>query len=245
MTIGVLQQSATVAISSGNVTTLAATLPNPPTAGNMLVYFLTVDKSSGIISDGNGFTVLRSEVTSSVSIAIAGRTADGEEDESSILGPTWATSQDAKAFIIELSSSVGGAIAFDTANSNSTTSSVLTLGTNSITLAAAAAYAVTLMGKDSAKASDTDPDPTASWSDGFSMLAQNWFASFGTGEPGFAVGGRTVTGPGSLSSTFTHDGSTDQLACAIVSFTETGGGGGGASSKIGPRIAGAQNRRIL
>lgn len=228
MTVGIAQQTPVVVISGTSVNSLGAYLPDTPTAGNMLVYFAAIDKGCGTITDANGFVTRSSIYSGSASFLIATKIAVGDEDETNIVGPTWATGRNTKAWVMELASSTGGTIAFDAANQNSTGSNVTSLNTNSITLGENAAFAVTLMSKDSAKSSPSDPDPTSSWSDGFSVIVQDWFASSGKGEPGFCVGARTLSATGTLSSTFSHDGSADQLACGIVSFTETGGSGGGS-----------------
>lgn len=223
MAVSIRQQSA---VDLGiNATSNPVALPSAPISGNLLVYLVAVDKEAGTFTAGAGFTLRSSTQNASVSIAISTKISDGSET-GEIAPVSWATGRLSKAVLLELQSSSGD-VEYDNQINNITTSSVTTLGTGTVTAGANAAFAITLMGKDSAKAAVGDPAPTATWSNGFTTFAEDWNST--DGHTGFSAASSVISS-GSVSSTFSHDGSADQLACAIVTFTETGGGGGGGVS---------------
>jgi len=217
-------------------TTNAVALPSAPTAGNKICYFAAVDKSAGTFTAPTGFTTRASVSAASKSFIFAEKTADGSETGS--IAATWTTSRASKAIVFELTAT--GTIAFDAANQNDSETAGTSITSSAVTAGADAALAVIVVAKDSAKAHPADPDPTVTWTaGGVTTRAQNWHAT-PSGDPGLVVGTAPVSA-GSYSATFTHDGSSDQLAIGVIIFSETGGG---SPSGNGPKIGFRRNSRI-
>lgn len=214
-------------------------LPSAPTAGNKLIYIVAVDKSAGTFTPPSGFTQRANYVAASVSLHVAEKTSDGSETGN--ITATWTTNRASKAFVAEITAT--GTIAFDVAAQNGTETAGQSLNTGSANAGANAVLAIVVWCCDSAKANPADPDPTGSWTGSYSTQVQNWQATAGWGEPGFVIGVGTPTPSAANSSTYTHDGTTDQMAAAIIIFSETGGGGG--PSGHGALLAQHRNRRVF
>lgn len=239
----------TIALNTSNVsavnvvsslaTTNAVTLPSAPTAGSKICYLATVDKSAGTFTAPTGFTIRASLSAASTSFVFAEKTAVG--NETGAIAATWTTSRASKAVVFELTTT--GTIAYDVMVQNNSETAGTSIASGSVTAGANAAFAVAVVSKDSAKSAVGDADPTVTWTvGGFTTRIQNWTAT-PSGDPGLVVGTATVS-PGSVSATFSHDGSSDQLGIAVIVFSETGTGGGGSGGS-GALLAQQRNRRVF
>lgn len=220
------RQASAITVVSANASTVSATLPAAPVSGNKIVFLLIVDKAAGTFTPPTGFTQRQAISAASVSLLVCEKTSDGTE--SGAISASWTgTVTRPKAMVMELQAS--GTIAYDSSASNNTESTVTSLASGTATTGADASFGIVLFGNDSAKASPSDPDPTVSLTNSFSIHSQNWTATAGVGEPAFVVGTGAVSPSSTAASTINHDGNVDQMAGAIIVFSETGGGGGGPS----------------
>lgn len=227
MTITV-RQASSVTVESGTVTALAATLPSAPVSGNIILYLLVVDKSSSTLTAPTGFTARSTTSNANVSGMVASKVSDGSE--TGAISGSWVTARSAKCVALELQGSGGSSIAFDTASQNYQSTAAAGITTPTLSAGANASLVLVLIGKDSAKSLNTDPDPTESWTNGFATYLEDWSVPTNNGEVALLIGLLTVAGSGSYSTAFSHDGATDQWISCILSFTETGGGGGSAAN---------------
>lgn len=228
MTISIRQASA-VTVVSGYVTTASCTLPTAPVSGNRLVWLQAVDKNAGTWTPPSGFVTRESQAASSMSMLIADKIADG--NESGALSSSWTSSRPTKAIVLELQASGGATIVYDDSNSQETEAAGTSYSTGVATSGENSPFAVTMWGNDSAKSNPANPDPTGSWTGGITSYAENWFATGGIGEPGLVVGHGAVAAASSVSSTYSHDGNSDQMAAGIIIYSETGGSGPSPSFK--------------
>lgn len=225
MTITARQSSAWT-VESSSVTSLSATLPAAPVSGNIIVYFLIVDKASGTLTQPTGFSTPSTSANTNVSGMMVMKTSDGTE--SGAISGSWSTARPAKCRVVEFQASgTIGFGAFATPVYQGTNSAGIT--TNAVSAPADTNLLIALIGKDSAK-NAADPDPGSSWTDSFSTYAIDWSVPTDNGEPAIAIGLRTVSGSGSYSTTFSHDGNTDQWVAFLAALTETGGGGSSAAN---------------
>lgn len=225
MTVSVAQASS-VAVTSSSTTSVGVSLPSGPTSGNILVVLVCVDKNAGTWTPPSGFTTRQSVSAASMSMLMATKTSDGSE--TGTLTTSWSNARPNKAIVMEITGT--GTISYDSSASNNTETAGTSLATGTASTGADAAFAVTLWGNDSAKASPGDPDPTGSWTNSITTYAEEWTASAGVGEPGFVCGTGPAAASSSVSSTYSHDGNSDQMAAGIIVIAETGGGGGGSSN---------------
>ena len=219
MAISIRQQSPVTVVST-NASTVSATLPSAPVSGNKIVFLAIVDKAAGTFTGPTGFTVRQSRTATSISLIVAEKTSDGTE--SSAISASWTgTVTRPKAIVVELQAS--GTLSYDSSAQNGTESAVTSLASGTATTGANAAFALAVFGNDSAKANPADPDPTPTLSGGFSVLAQEWTATAGIGEPGFVFGSGSVSPSSTAATTATFTGATaDQMAGAIIVFAESG-----------------------
>lgn len=225
MTITV-RQASSVAVESGSVTSLSATLPGTPVAGNILLYLLVVDKASSTLTAPTDFTARSTTSNANVSGMVASKVSDGSE--TGAISGSWVTARPAKCVVIELQGSGGSSVAFDAANQNYQSTAAAGITTPTLAAGVNANLILVLIGKDSAK-NAADPDPIESWTSGFATYLEDWSVPTDNGEPALLIGLLTVAGTGSYSTAFSHDGATDQWISCILSFTETGGVGGSAN----------------
>lgn len=241
MTISIRQQSSPISRVSASVTSVSCTLPTPPVAGNRLVWMQTVDKNAGTFSPPSGFMLRQQRPGGSVALMVAEKVSDGSE--SGALSASWSNAFRPKAILFELQASGGASIIYDGSNSQQTEAAGTSYSTATATSGAQSPFALVMWCNDSAKADPGDPDPTGSWTGGFTTVAEDWYASAGVGEPGFVVGAASVAVESSISSTYSHDGNSDQMAAAIIIFSETGGGPG--SSGNGALLSSHRNKLVI
>lgn len=220
MTISIRQQST---IAKGNSTAHAITMPSTPVSGNILVCLITGDKNTTSMVGQNGFTVRTSSLNVYAFIGVLTKISDGTES-GAITAYLNGNARQHKAMIVELQGT--GTIGYDNSLSAYNGGSVNSIASGNLTTGTDAAFAIALFGNDSAKSAITDPDPTPSWTNGYTTFAQEWDST--SGAPAFCASSKTLSGAGTESTTGSHDGVLDQMVIALISFTQTGGGGGGS-----------------
>jgi hypothetical protein len=208
-------------VNSAGSTSITVTLDSTATSGNLLLAYLTVDKSSGAITVPTGFTLIHDYVSSSVSIAMAYKFSDGTET-----AITWnhANARSMKqAQVLEYS----GLNTFDVAaeaNSGATSVTSQTSGTTATT-ASTSARAFALFGSDSKGNTDAGVAYTNSFTSTYTDPG-----GINTGCSGLYSAEKDLSATGTQETTFSTTGGGDQMAGAIAVFYQSGGGGGGGAN---------------
>lgn len=210
-----VQQKLAYVNASG--TTISATFDSATTSGNLLLAYLTVDKSSGAITVPTGFTLVHDYVGASVSVAMAYKFSDGTE---TTITWTHATARTLKQMqILEYS----GLDTFDvkaeadSANVNTTSQ---TTGTTATT-ASASARAFALVGSDSKGGTDAG----GAWTNSFTSTFTDP-GTYDTGCSGLYSAEKDLSSTGTQETTYSTTGAGDQMAGMIAVFYNSGGGGG-------------------
>ncbi|MCP4468999.1 MAG: hypothetical protein GY942_19430 [Aestuariibacter sp.] len=210
------RQATPIAVNVAATNIASHTLAAEPVAGSRLVFLLTVDKTAGAFTPPAGFAPRCTVSGGSMSLFICDKVSDASE--TGAISVSWSNSRPNKSQLVELQAD--GTIVFVGADENDTNATGQSMNTGSFLVGALAAFCLTLWGCDSAKADPSDPDPTGSWTGPIATYAEDWSASAGVGEPAYVLGMGTFAPAATATSTYTHDGVTDQQAAAIIGYAE-------------------------
>ena len=212
-----------VAVKSGQViaaqsgaasTTLSATLPAAPTAGNLLVFFMAGDKNTGALTL-SGFTQARELLGTSVSLYVYYKVSDGTE---TTINPSWATSSAAgnTAYYLELEDTAVAGKSWEVAGTAETAYSDLTVNSRSSNTTAALKKAALAFGQWAI-------DSSVSWTSGStytnSYASQYEATGFG-GRGAIFIAKLAVAGGATTESTFGYTGTADQVSGGVVAFAK-------------------------
>jgi hypothetical protein len=212
-----------IAFSATSNTTISVTLDSAPTSGNLLITYLTVDKSSGAITVPTGFTLVLDQVNADCALAMAYKISDGSETTI-----TWNFAA-ARSYKQTQYLEYSGLDTLDVyAEANSGTSNVTsqTSGTTGTT-AQSSAHAFALFSSDS----KGNTDAGVAFTNGFtSTYTYTEPGSINTGTSGLYSAEKVLSATGTQETTFSTTGAGDQMIGAIAVFYLAGGGGGGGSN---------------
>ena len=213
MTASVVQSKIQLAPSSG--TSGSVTLDSSPTSGNILLFIQTVDKSAGTFTPPSGFSATTNipASNSSISLWVGTKTSDGSE--SGAITCTWTNGNNWQTAIVEITGT--GTFAVDVSQSNITASAVTTLSSGTTATAGAnTGFGIAIFTNDSSGSASTE-----TYTNGFTTF--NSSENVG-GNPGLWLASGSVT-PSATAKTTISALNSDQIAAAIVTFSDVAGGG--------------------
>lgn len=195
--------------SSSSGTSLAAELDEAATSGNRLISYVETDKDSGEVpTPSEGWTLIDGDNSSSVSIAVAERVADGSEKDDCTW--TWSTSRTSAGWIIEIGE-LPENVSVKSGSNFTDESSVDEVALGPIE-APGAGLAIGGVAVDTLD--NWDP---VGWSNGFEG------EDIGLGSTGLSVATKAVEAKASVSTTASSAGSTDQASGILILITEEAG----------------------
>lgn len=195
-------------------TNISVTLDSAPTSGNLLLAYLTVDKSSGAITVPTGFTLILDQVNTDCSQAMAYKISDGSETTI-----TWnfATSRTLKQCQYLEYSGLDTLDVYAEANSGTSNVTSQTSGTTGTT-AQSSAHAFALFSSDSKGNTDSGIAYTNSFTSTYTDPG-----SIPTGCSGLYSAEKVLSSTGTQETTFSTTGAGDQMIGAIAVFYQAGG----------------------
>jgi len=205
--------------SATAVKSLKVELAKAAAAGSLLVSGVGIDKDSGTTpAPSEGWTAVNGNRSTSVSIAMAYRIADGSAKDACTW--SWTTAHDAAAYIAEASGFPHGAYLAEAVNfTNETEVSSVALGPAK---AIGPALALGMVAIDTADSWDSG-STCATWNEGFSEQLYYHDASFGAGG---SVAWKLVEAGASVSTTpkAFSEGGKDQVSGILAVFSAASGG---------------------
>lgn len=212
-----------LAYSSTINTTITVTLDSTATSGNLLITYVTVDKSATSFTVPTGFTLIHDYVSSQVSIAAAYKFSDGTE--TAITWTLGGARQYKQAQVLEYS----GLDTFDVkAEADSGSSSVTSQSTGTTaTTASTSARAFALVGSDSKGSTDTG----GAWTNSFTSTYTDP-GGLASGAPGLYSAEKDLSSTGTQTTSYSTTGVGDEMAGTIAVFYQSGSSGQTVSPTI-------------